>query len=387
MGQPKETINMFKKTIATMVAAMVIFGGIGMTSVKAASAPTAQEIIPVIVNGQKVKFPDTEPYVDENGRTMVPVRFVSEMLGADVKWDNETRTAIIKTSDKNIIMTIGSKTPTVNGQAIELDTAAAMVEGRTMVPLRFVSEALDSKVTWDKGANAVQVSDTAYQAKIENGTVKLDAWGRELATADAKWNKLTDMPEYVYGLDNPSSTSNKDFIEQFGSKWADKAHVDMWAGKVRKYYQAQLNVDYRTIDEDEFVSALVSNMGLDKFGTSGSKEAAIGYVAWVKKNHVIAKGYADPENSLVGVNSHGPVFMTHFKFMIVKADDTAQTFMDNWDVSSGSDSFKLKTGVWYDGYSSLTMGSNFAREQEEHFGLIANENMFVKGRYKYTEVK
>jgi hypothetical protein len=387
MGQPKETINMFKKTIATMVAAMVIFGGIGMTSVKAASTPTAQEIIPVIVNGQKVKFPDTEPYVDENGRTMVPVRFVSEMLGADVKWNNETRTAIIKTSDKNIIMTIGSKTPTVNGQAIELDTAAAMVEGRTMVPLRFVSEALDSKVTWDKGGNAVQVSDTAYQAKIENGTVKLDAWGRELATADSKWNKLTDMPSFAYDLNSYATTSNKDFIEKFGSTWADKAHIDMWGNTIRKYYQTQLNIDYKTIDEDVFVNSTMKSVEGDTYSRHALEKALRGYVAWVKKNHVVAKGYADPENSLVSYQSFGPVMMTHFKFMIVEADDTAQTFMDNYDASTSSDSFKLKTGVWYDGYSDVGLGSHFAREREDHYGVVAGESMFVKGHYKYTEVK
>ncbi|MBW5445760.1 hypothetical protein GE107_06730 [Cohnella sp. CFH 77786] len=376
---------MFKKIIAMAVAAAVIFGGIGINSVTAAAVNEGQIILPVIVNGHKVKFPDTEPYVDENGRTMVPVRFVSEKLGGEVKWNNETNTVTIKTAGKDISLTIGSKTPTVNGQTIELDTAAAKVDGRTMVPLRFVSEALDSKVTWDAGANAVQITDATYQAKIDNGSVKLDAWGRELGIADDKWNKLADMPSYVYSLYSYADMSNKEYAS-IGFNGADKSHIDMWASKIRNYYQAQLNVDYRTIDEVSFTKAIVSNMGLDNYGTSQVKSAVKQYIAWVKKNHIVAKGYADPENSLVAHGRRGPVFLTHFKFMIVQAYDTAQTFMDNYDVSQSSDSFKLKTGVWYDGYSSVIMGTNYAKEQEDHFGLIANENMFAKGFYKYEVV-
>lgn len=69
------------------------------------------------------------------------------------------------------------------------------------------------------------------------------------------------------------------------------------------------------------------------------------YVAWVKENKVIAKGYADPEMSTV-YHSNGSIVHvpTHFKFMIVSAIDTAQPFIDNWDVSDMSISFELKKG-------------------------------------------
>ncbi|MBW5445763.1 hypothetical protein GE107_06745 [Cohnella sp. CFH 77786] len=376
-----------KKIIAMAVAAAVIFGGIGINSVTAAAVNEGQIILPVIVNGHKVKFPDTEPYVDENGRTMVPVRFVSEKLGGEVKWNNETNSVTIKTADKDISLTIGSKTPTVNGQTIELDTAAAKVDGRTMVPLRFVSEALDSKVTWDAGANAVQITDAAYQAKIDNGSVKLDAWGRELGIPDSRWNKLVDIPDYVYHLATPAELTNKEFFSK-GLDWVNKEHIDMWAGKIRNYYKAQLNIDYRTINEADFVASLLNEMDLGSsyYKTQGV-EGIKRYVAWVKKNHVIAKGYADPENSLVRYLFGAPIFRTHFKFMIVQADDTAQTFMDNWEVTHKSDSFKLKTGVWYDGYSDVGMYTHFGNNQEDHYGIAGFENMFQRDRYKYVELK
>ncbi|MCD1259736.1 copper amine oxidase N-terminal domain-containing protein [Paenibacillus athensensis] len=378
-----------KKVIATIAAAVVLASGsLVFNGVQAATENEGQIMVPVIVNGHKVKFPDTEPYVDSNGRTMVPVRFVSEKLGGKVDWNATTKTVTIATQGKNISLTIGSKTPTVNGNSVELDTAAAMVDGRTMVPLRFVSEALESKVTWDEGAHAVQITDAAYQAKIDNGTVKLDAWGRELSgEEDERWNKLADLPEFVYGLETNSTFSNKEFMNKFGSTWADKSHIDLWASKVRNYYQAQLNVDYRTIDADKFSETLITNMGISKSSIPRLTEIVHQYVSWVKANHVVAKGYADPENSLVRLSSTGPIFLTHFKFMILQADDPAQTFMDNTQVSQWSDSYKLKKNVWYDGYASVNMGSRFANYQEEHFGLIANENMFEKGTYKYEEME
>jgi hypothetical protein len=70
--------------------------------------------------------------------------------------------------------------------------------------------------------------------------------------------------------------------------------------------------------------------------------------------------------------------------MIIKADNSAQTFMDNTNVSDYSDSFKLKTGVWYDGYSDVVLGTYYAKQQEDHFGMIVGENMFSKGHYKYN---
>jgi len=378
---------MMKKVIAVAAASIVLMsGGLAHNEAQAASENEGQIMVPVIVNGHKVKFPDTEPYVDSNGRTMVPVRFVSEMLGGKVDWNAATSTVTIATQGKTISLTIGSKTPTVNGHSVELDTAAAMVDGRTMVPLRFVSEALESKVTWDEGAHAVQITDAAYQAKMDNGTVKLDAWGRELSgEADERWNKLADVPGFVYDLETYATDSNKAYTEK-NYNGANKAYVDQWAGKIRNYYQAQLNINYRTIDETAFSETLLSNMGIDKASTYGVKKAIHEYVNWVKQNHVISVGYADPENSLVTHRSRGPVFLTHFKFMIIQAVDSSQTFMDNTQVSEWADSFKLKVGVWYEGYADVPLGTNAINMQKDYFGLTANENMFATGHYRYVEI-
>ncbi len=106
----------------------------------------------VYVNGNRVLFPDTQPYVDENNRTLIPVRFVTEQLGAAVSWDGPTNTATIEKNGTKVDITIGSRTlkVTKNGRAsaVEMDTAAVNKDGRTMVPIRFVVEALGGFVDY-----------------------------------------------------------------------------------------------------------------------------------------------------------------------------------------------------------------------------------------------
>ncbi|QGQ98816.1 hypothetical protein EHS13_30030 [Paenibacillus psychroresistens] len=74
---------MLKKTIATAVVLAVISSTTSLAATELPAPVKGQMMIPVIVNGLKVLFPDTEPFIDDNGRTMVPVRFVSEKLGGE----------------------------------------------------------------------------------------------------------------------------------------------------------------------------------------------------------------------------------------------------------------------------------------------------------------
>ncbi|MDQ0885083.1 archaellum component FlaF (FlaF/FlaG flagellin family) [Paenibacillus sp. V4I9] len=78
---------MTTKTITALTIAATILASTLAPTVTFASQSSDLRMIPVIVNGQKVKFPDTEPYIDGNGSTMVPVRFVSEVLSSEVVWD------------------------------------------------------------------------------------------------------------------------------------------------------------------------------------------------------------------------------------------------------------------------------------------------------------
>jgi len=93
---------------------------------------------------QEMVFPDQQPYIDENNRTLIPVRFATENLGCKVDWNNETREVIIKKDNEVIKLKTGSN-----------KDAAVIIEGRVFVPLRFLSETMGSEVIWDEENRAV----------------------------------------------------------------------------------------------------------------------------------------------------------------------------------------------------------------------------------------
>ncbi len=109
---------------------------------------TIQRCPRIVVNGQDVTFPDQRPVI-ENGRTLVPARGVFEALGAKVSWNGNTSTAKIQTNRKDITITIGQRYIVVNAKRMPIDVPAKIINGRTMIPLRAVAEALECEVGWD----------------------------------------------------------------------------------------------------------------------------------------------------------------------------------------------------------------------------------------------
>ncbi|SCY37565.1 stalk domain-containing protein [Alkaliphilus peptidifermentans] len=102
---------------------------------------------------------DATPFIDvASNRTLVPIRFISEALGAEVIWLSETRQVIIKDGEKEILLTIDSKEVLVNGEAIMIDCEAAILPpGRTYAPLRFICEALGATVEYDPETREIMI--------------------------------------------------------------------------------------------------------------------------------------------------------------------------------------------------------------------------------------
>ncbi|MGZ9584932.1 stalk domain-containing protein [Paenibacillus marinisediminis] len=116
----------------------------------------------VVVDGERVLFPDAQPFVDANNRTQVPIRFVSEALGAEVGWDNKSRTATVKYGKKTITLVVGKKEYELDGKKQSMDTVALLKDERTFVPIRFVSEGLGATVKYDTKINTVYISTPEY---------------------------------------------------------------------------------------------------------------------------------------------------------------------------------------------------------------------------------
>ena len=102
----------------------------------------------VFVEGEQVSF-DTEPIIDA-GVTLVPLRVIMEKLGAEVAYDGEMGTITVSKEDKNISLKVGESKAKVNESTINLQVPAQIVNSRTLVPLRFISESLGAKVEYDE---------------------------------------------------------------------------------------------------------------------------------------------------------------------------------------------------------------------------------------------
>lgn len=99
---------------------------------------------------------DAAPYVD-SGRTMIPVRYLADALGAKTDWNAAKRQVTVTGNGVTINLVIGSTTLTVNGKRSPMDVAPVAKEGRTYLPARYVAEALGYRVDWDGASKSVTV--------------------------------------------------------------------------------------------------------------------------------------------------------------------------------------------------------------------------------------
>lgn len=119
---------------------------------------SAHSDVKVTLDGNEVYFPDAKPFIDERDRVLVPIRFVSEALGCIVDWENETRTAVIKQDNDEIRYTVYQPMAYLNGEMMVMDTYGILRDCRTMVPIRFISELLGCTVNWDEKTATVVIT-------------------------------------------------------------------------------------------------------------------------------------------------------------------------------------------------------------------------------------
>lgn len=156
-----------KKKISILLAAAMIVSAFCMTGASAANTTATppetigSSVLTVKYNGEEITFPDAQPFVDEHNRTLIPVRFVAETMGAAVSWNQEKQTAVIEQNGITIAVPIGSNmiSVTQNGSTstVTMDTEAIIRENRTYVPIRFVAESLGAWVGYSDLFTTVQI--------------------------------------------------------------------------------------------------------------------------------------------------------------------------------------------------------------------------------------
>lgn len=228
-----------KRFLSLLLCTTLIFSlCISAYAAEKTSAPRAggANDIKVRVNGEMVSFPDQGPVVDANNRTLVPVRFATEALGATVTWNDTTHTATISKNGISVDVAIGKKDITVtkgdDQTTTTMDTEAVLINNRTMVPIRFIAEALGAYVDWSNRYRVVGI----YQSD-------------ELTSEQMK--SLMAEPMTVDSFIHIPGT-----LRPFSGEWADAREMVFRNSVISRHYRA-LNKDILPKTEGEQVKYII----------------------------------------------------------------------------------------------------------------------------------
>ncbi len=152
-------------------------------------ADFGEEDVHLIIKGSATEF--NPPPTIVNDRTMLPLRFVSERLNFKVSWNEKTKAVTLKKGDKEISLVIGKNEVKVSNpdKTITLDAAPFIKSDRTFVPLRFISEEFGEEVAWD-GVNRTVIIGDYHEENNENEKRK--------TYASEKYHFTLEIPESVY---------------------------------------------------------------------------------------------------------------------------------------------------------------------------------------------
>lgn len=175
------------------------------------AATFAQAAPNVVLNGQPLTF-DVPPTI-ENGRTLVPLRAIFEPLGAQVQWNGETQIVTATKTGTEIKLIIGGQA-FMNGQPVNLDVPAKVVEGRTMVPLRFVGEALGCEVGWDGNTQTITIAST-----VQPGNNMVEVHFIDVGQADAIYISLPNNNDIL--IDGGNKADGQAVVNYLKSRSVD----------------------------------------------------------------------------------------------------------------------------------------------------------------------
>jgi hypothetical protein len=226
-------------------------------------AASAQSIR-ATVDGNPVYFPDVQP-VMVNGRVMVPVRGVFEHIGAIVTWDSYNRTVHATHDGHHVSLIANSYTATVDGRLVNLDTPATMRSGRVLVPLRFISESLGAGVEWLEASRTVAIT-TAVTAppyggnyttmRMESGTVIPFRLNQRLSSTESSAGDRFTASVDTGGLSNYEGLPQGSLLE---------GHVDVVRAKTGTTPGVLgLKFDRVRLPDGQVYTAYGTLIGLDK---------------------------------------------------------------------------------------------------------------------------
>lgn len=239
------------------------------------------------VNGTETEIDegrDTTPVI-ENERTLVPIRAIIEAMGGSVNWDSETQTAELTYNDDTILLTIDSTTAYFNDTASELDTAPVIMNGRTMLPIRFIAESFEFDVEWEVESQTVIIRKAFENSEEESSEEQPEeaAQKEETAAAEAEEEEDTSSEDgsnilvvYYSATGTTEGVANV-IAEALGADLFEIEPAEVYTDDDLDYNDDESRVSCEYADEDlrdiELVSYDVENW--DTYDT-----VFIGYPIW-----------------------------------------------------------------------------------------------------------
>lgn len=199
--------------------------------------------IKVFADGNQLQF-DVAPVI-ENGRTLVPVRAIFESLGATVSWDSKTNTVIAFKDKLKISLPIGKTTATVGNAINTLEVPAKIINNRTLVPLRFISEALGSTVSWNGTLKLITITSAPSGEGVKiNGYIETTVTNVvDGDSIEVMVNNTTEKIRLI-GIDTPETvhtTVGEEPFEKEASEYTKKQLINQ---KVRLVFDVGLRDQY-----------------------------------------------------------------------------------------------------------------------------------------------
>lgn len=157
------------------------------------------------INGE-VKKMDAKPFI-KNDRTLVPLRFIVEAIGGEVNWDNDNRLVTVNSKGKTIELPIDSKTIKIDGQDVSIDQAAIIKGDRTFVPIRFIAENLDMVVNYINDTRVIEISSFEDKKEESNADVTQALGEKNAATNNSQ--KGQNNTKNTNNSPNANANANK----------------------------------------------------------------------------------------------------------------------------------------------------------------------------------
>jgi endonuclease YncB( thermonuclease family) len=247
-----------KKRILSLILSVILLHSIAPTAWALSDSPS------VYLDGKRLEF-EVPPTIIE-GSTLVPLRKIFEEQGAQVSWDSETRTVTAVKGIIKITYTIGSKTAQKNNEILSLSVPGQIIDGSTLVPLRFVSEAMGGAVGWENYSRTITISSAVKKAIKVDRVVDGD-------TIEVNWDGKTEKIRLI-GMDTPESV-HPDMTKN--SEAGNTASVNTKEQLEGKTVQVELDVEERDrygrllgyifLEDGTFYNAKLVSEGYAKIAT------------------------------------------------------------------------------------------------------------------------